>query len=229
MKPWLFILLLAASTVSFAQFKVQKDSSLIKARSFNRKALNEIKNDSQFQYDNLVEPPRSIWERFWRWFWRKFRQIWGTSPGRTSISTMLILAAVSAIAFFVFKVMGMSKEGLFGKSSSGAVDYSVSHEDIHGISFEEAIQQAIWAGNYRLAIRLLYLQSLKILTDRGYIQWQVNKTNADYLKEVTGKKWASLFGMLTWHFDYAWYGELPVSKEKFESVQEQFKIFNDQL
>src|SRR5690349_14739637 len=104
MKLWLFVLLFTASTALFAQFKVQKDSSLIQSHSFNSKALTEIKNDRQFQYDKLAEPPRSVWDRFWNWFWSKFWQIWSTKGGRTSISAIFILAAVLAIAFFVFKV-----------------------------------------------------------------------------------------------------------------------------
>ncbi len=125
--------------------------------------------------------------------------------------------------------MAMNKGGMFGRSSSDKIDYTISADDIHGISFDEAIQQAIASSNFRLAIRLLYLQSLKKLSDNGYINWQINKTNTDYLQETSDKKWHSLFSSLTLTFEYTWYGEAVVSKERFNIVQQQFNQFNNQL
>ncbi|HKG69709.1 MAG TPA: hypothetical protein VKA92_12630, partial [Segetibacter sp.] len=83
--------------------------------------------------------------------------------------------------------------------------------------------------NFRLATRLLYLQSLKILSDKGYIQWQLNKSNNDYIREVTGKPWHSLFKKLTYSFEYTWYGEMNLANDEFQNLQVQFQQFNNQL
>ena len=143
--------------------------------------------------------------------------------------TVFIIFAVATILFFVFKVMGMNRQALFGRDGSGSLDYSVSAEDIHNISFDEAISEAIASGNYRLAIRLLYLQTLKKLSEKGIITWQINKTNSDYLKEVSQQKWSPLFSSITNNFDYTWYGEMPVDKEHFEEVRQQFTTLNNEL
>jgi hypothetical protein len=125
--------------------------------------------------------------------------------------------------------MGIKEGGMFGRRSKENLIYSISSDDIHGISFEEAIENAIASSNFRLAVRLLYLQSLKKLSDRGYIEWQLNKTNIDYLQETKEKAWHSLFSSLTYNFEYTWYGEATVNKEKFQVVQQQFHQFNNQL
>ncbi len=141
----------------------------------------------------------------------------------------MILFAVAAIVFFVMKITGMTGGGIFGRNAGSSFSYTVSEDDIHAISFDNAIQQAVNAGNFRLAIRLLYLQALKNLSDKGYIDWQINKTNSDYIQEVVSKPWHSLFQLLTWRFEYTWYGERNMEKDDFNQLQLQFQQFNNQL
>lgn len=229
MKVWLFIISVLFCASLSAQRQVQYDTSFIESRSFDNNALKELKKDRAFQYEKIKEPSKSLWDRFWSWFWYKISQLLSTKQGKRKLNVLLIIFGVSAIIFFVVKVMGMNKDGLLGRSSKDSLDYSVSADDIHSISFNEAIQEAIATGNYRLAVRLLYLQSLKKLSDKGFIEWKINKTNSDYLKEIQDRQWAPLFKSLTYNFDYTWYGEVPVSKERFEAVHQQFQSFNNQL
>jgi hypothetical protein len=225
----LIVILISICTPCFAQKQVKADTAQIEKRLINADALKRIKADKEFQYDRYKEPPKSLWDRFWSWFWFKISQLLSTKGGRTTMWTVFIVIGVATITYFVLKVMGMNKGGLFGRSSKESLNYTISSDDIHGISFEEAIQQAIASSNFRLAIRLLYLQSLKKLSDSGYINWQLNKTNTDYLQETRDKKWHSLFSSLTYNFEYTWYGETPINKERFNVVQEQFTQFNNQL
>jgi hypothetical protein len=212
-----------------AQKQVRFDSSFIESRTFDNASLQELKKDKAFQYEKIQEPVKSLWERFWDWVWHWITRFLSTKEGKTTLNVLLIVFGVSMIIFFVVKVMGMNKNGFLGRSSKDTLDYTISADDIHSISFNEAIQDAIATSNYRLAIRLLYLQSLKKLSDKGFIDWKINKTNSDYLKETNDKQWAHLFKTLTYNFDYTWYGEMPVNKERFEAVHQQFQTFNNQL
>lgn len=230
LKSFLFsFILLFCCNVLFSQRRVQIDSSKIQERSINTEALQKIRENEDFQYDRYKEPPRSIWDRFWSWVWYKIDQLMSTKPGKITVWTVIILLAVAAIVFFVMKVMGMNKAGLFARESDSAIQYNLSSDDINQISFEQAIEQAILQGNFRLALRLLYLQSLKKLSDKGYIDWQINKTNSDYIFEVLNKPWHPLFKSLTRKFEYTWYGEMNIGKDDFENLQLQFQQFNNQL
>jgi hypothetical protein len=230
MKPlFIFILFVLCRNYSIAQKPVLTDTSKIVVRSFDDKALQDLKRNKDFQYDRLTEPAKSLWERFWDWVWWQITQIMRTKQGRTTVWSILLLFGVAAIVFFVVKVMGMNKQGLFARSSESNLSYTATGEDINSISFDEAINNAIDNRNFRLAIRLLYLQSLKHLSDKGYIDWQINKTNNDYIVEVLGKPWQSLFKKLTYNFEYSWYGEMNVAEEDFRNLQVQFQQFNNQL
>lgn len=213
----------------FAKKQLQTDTSDVVLRSFNYNKLQELKKDKDFQYDHLAEPPESLWERFWNWIWFRLHEIMRTKSGRRTVWTIMIASGIAAIVFFIMKVMGMSSGGLFARDGGSGLPYYAEAEDINRISFEDAIKEAIETKNYRVATRLLYLQSLKKLADKGYIQWQLNKTNSDYIIEVAGKPWQSLFKKLTYSFEYTWYGEMSLANDEFEHLQVQFQQFNNQL
>lgn len=208
---------------------VEYDTSAISHRSINKSVLSNLKKSPDFSYIEMQEPPKSLWDRFWAWVWWKIAQLLSTKNGRFTFWTVITLIAVIVIGYFLLKVMGMNKVGLFTRNAADKLDYSVGETDIHKISFNEAIQQAILVGDFRLAIRLLYLQSLKLLSDKGHIEWQINKTNSDYIKEVANASWYALFVSLTFKFEYTWYGELNIGKDDFDKLQLQFQQLNKQL
>jgi hypothetical protein len=223
------ILCFFSSFLASPQSHVKIDSSHVVVRSFDAQKLGQLKRDEDFQYERSKQPTVSLWDRVWDWVWWHINQVFETKAGRITIKTILILAAVAVIVFFVMNVTGMKGGGLFGRSSYGDLSYSSSEEDINSISFEDAIKQAIDRKDYRLAVRLLYLQTLKKLSDNGYINWQLNKTNSDYFSEVENKPWQSIFKKLTRIFEYTWYGEMNVGNEQFQELQAEFQQFNNQL
>jgi len=226
---FLLVFILFNGLLLHAQKHVQLDSSKVEERAFNQDDLQNFKSDRDFQYMQLREPVKSLWERFWQWVWWKVDELMSTKRGRTTAWSILIVLGSAAIIFFVVKVMGIKDKGLFARGSGDGLPYNTYTEDINHISFDEAIRDAIENKNFRLATRLLYLQSLKRLSDRGYIDWQINKTNSDYIAEVAGKAWQVLFKKLTYQFEYTWYGEKNISGEEFQSLQGQFQQFNNQL
>ncbi|MEP6952134.1 MAG: hypothetical protein ABI863_22780 [Ginsengibacter sp.] len=199
------------------------------SRSFNTNALKEFKDNKDFQYNIHQEPVQSLWEKFWSWVWWKVGQLLRTKEGITTVWSVLIVLSIAIIVYFVIKITGMGQGGLFGRSNKGPQKYILSQNDIHGISFADAIEKAISNGDYRLATRLQYLQALKKLSDKGYIEWRINKTNTDYLTEITGKPFNDMFILLTFNFEYTWYGEKPVSREQFLEIKKQFQQFNSQV
>ncbi|MBC7721785.1 MAG: DUF4129 domain-containing protein, partial [Pedobacter sp.] len=101
--------------------------------------------------------------------------------------------------------------------------------DIHGIDFNAAIDAAIAKNNYRIAIRLLYLQTLKLLTDSDLIDWKINKTNTTYVQELSGHQQQYSFAQLTNYFDKAWYGETNIEAAEFDQLKQLFYQFQKQI
>ena len=229
MKAWLFVCYFLMCFSAFGQQSLQMDTSAIQQRSFNNSAIASFKRQPVFQYNQLQEPATSLWDRFWLWFWFKISQLLTTKQGKNTAWTLLFLFVAGMVALFVFKFMGMNKNGLFGRKSGKGLQYSIGSDDINSIDFEEAIAAAEANGNYRLGVRLLYLQVLKIISDRGFIDWQINKTNTDYLAEVSSKSWLAAFTELTNSFEYTWYGETFIDRENYLVLQQKFQTFNRNL
>ncbi len=215
---------------SFAQRELRIDSSTISVRQFSQPEINKYRSDLDFQYDKITEPPVSLWDRFWEWFWNKIGDILSTEAGRNTFLGVLGVIALIILALFIAKLTGMAKGGLFNKKNNETdLAFVVLEDDIHSINFETAIETAINDKNFRFAVRLLYLRTLKNLADVGLIQWQVNKTNIKYLEELSGNPLRKTFQDLTLQFENNWYGDLPIKEIEFYSVRDLFNQFNNQI
>jgi len=204
------------------------DSASITVLHFKDSAFNEYSKDKNFQYDTKIVEKPSIWERFWNWVWGLYEDLLN-AVGEQTLNVIMWVVIIAVILFFVFKVTKMNRLALFKDESRSASSYNITSEDIHSIPFDEAINEALNNGNYRLAIRLLYLQNLKLLADRNLIAWQPNKTNTDYWREITNESSKHVFKHVTNIFEYAWYGSHIVSRNDFTEMKDELTKFQNRL
>ncbi len=224
MRLLLLIFFFSFTLSNSAQNRYSFDSSAVNVRNFNEVSVNAYKNEKQFQYDKIGEPVLSLWDRFWMWFWDMVNQILSTPAGKTTFKTVLIILGIAAVIFFIYKLMG-DKTNLFGGKGAKGLPYEIGNEDIHTISFEDAIREAIANENYRLAVRLVYLHSLKLLSDKQLIDWKPGKTNTAYVFELKDHPLFTSFNNLTQEFEFAWYGGEEVSKEHYQEIDTAFNDF----
>ncbi|SOD20221.1 DUF4129 domain-containing protein [Pedobacter xixiisoli] len=210
------------------------DSSKTQVKEFGNQSIQKYKEQKEFQYGDDEPKGLSWWDRFWRNFWdwinRLFGQRESTSSGPSMWPSILKYGAMAIcivlVVFIIFKLAGVDFKWFAGKSKAVDVPYDESLENIHEISFEDEISNTLQKGNYRLAVRLLYLQTLKHLSDREIIDWQPNKTNVAYVREMQGEKGEEAFANLTYQFEYIWYGDFPVDRTAFAQIQQSFQQFN---
>lgn len=209
---------------------LQTDSSRIKNRKFNAVALEDYRQQRDFKYTDHPGEVVSVWDQFWRWFWYQVDNLMAGRITGSIINLLLILLGSGALVFLILKLIGMDVMQIFtGKTSMIEIPYHESLENIHEISFEEEIEKAIANRNFRLAVRLLYLNCLKKLSDAGAIKWQADKTNLAYLQEIQNPEQQQKFGSLTRQFEYVWYGGFKVDQENFQQIRTSFREFNPTL
>jgi len=97
----------------------------------------------------------------------------------------------------------------------------IKSEDIPSL-----IKAAIAQNNYRLAIRYYYLLTLKELSNANKINWQPQKTNADYISELTSSTLRQQFKNITRIYDYVWYGEFNIDELEFQHIKTSFDNIN---
>lgn len=202
--------------------KIRKDSTTLKIRTFNREALQKYKGKKDFTYNQTAPQSTSLWDRFWIWFWGVVRSIFSGGFRGSIVKYILTGIVIALVVFITIKLIGLDYNIFARKSKQVHVPFEENLENIHEINFDEQIEKAISSSNYRLAVRLLYLKTLKLLSDQQLIEWKADKTNQAYVAELNNND----FTILTTQFEYIWYGEFFIDKLSFENINESFQVFN---
>ena len=94
--------------------------------------------------------------------------------------------------------------------------YEEMEDTIYGIDFDAIISQAVGHEDYREAIRMVYLRTLKALSDSQQIDWQPFKTPSQYVREFD----AAAFHTLTTHFLRVRYGYFAATRQLYDEVEQ---------
>lgn len=153
-----------------------------------------------------------------RWLSEQFGEILSKIFGNSLVSeysdfilTGIAILILVLLLWFIYK----KRPELFMRSRKNDLSYAVAEDTIYGIDFEDGIAKALSGSDYREAVRLLYLQTLKQLADRKRIDWQLYKTPTQYLYEVR----IPAFRQLTNHFMRVRYGNFEATEVLFHSMQ----------
>ena len=227
-----------------APLHLKIDSSKFAIRHLDTAAINKYKSDPAFNYV-VKKTTMTWWDLFWRWVWELWDSFWQwvghllaalfghIHLGGHAVSILefiLIGLAVAFVVYLILLLIGIDFLKLFKKKQAGIeIPYAESLENIHQINFDEAIDNAISVKDYRLAVRLLYLRSLKQLSDAGLINWKIEKTNSAYLNELKDEEQRRRFSIVTRQFEYVWYGDFPVDGNSFSNINAFFLDFKNYL
>ena len=124
--------------------------------------------------------------------------------------TVGLLLLLGVIGWLLYKF----RPGLFGKTRQRDMEYEIEDDNIYGIDFEKCIAEALGRHDFREAVRLKYLQTLKLLTEDGRIDWQLHKTPTQYTYEYTEEA----FLRMTNHFLRIRYGNFEATPEVYEEL-----------
>ena len=160
-------------------------------------------SDPAYNYNReLITPEMNVFEWISRQFGELLRKIFGSHFAEEYSGLILVCIAILLLLLIVWFVYRKRPE-LFMASHKNALSYTVEEDTIYGVDFPGGIAEALSRQNYREAVRLLYLQTLKQLSDAERIDWQLYKTPTQYINEVR----LPAFRQLTNHFLRVRYGD----------------------
>lgn len=133
--------------------------------------------------------------------------------------TILIIIFILMVLLLVWFVYRKRPE-LFMRSGKKTLPYTVHEDTIYGVDFQKEIAFALARGDYKEAGRLLYLQTLKSLSDNNIIDWQIYKTPTQYIYEVRPAKQQMSFRNLTNCFLRVRYGNFEVTEQMFNTMKQ---------
>jgi hypothetical protein len=203
------------------------DSSRIALRGVPDSLFDRYRSDNDFDYNREQREPESLWNRFLRWLYRTFERLLGGGENVGTVAEWIGYAIAAAAVAYVIYVLwkGDVRSLLRGGNRARVSPFAELDENIHEMNFDALIEEAVNARQYKRAVRLLYLKGLKVLADRGAINWRKDKTNRDYLHELRESPVRASFADATFLFEYVWYGDMPINESIFRSIRENLDGF----
>ena len=137
------------------------------------------------------------------------------------------ILVIGGLAFIIMKLMG-STSFLSNKNvDKEGLKYSIEkvEENIHEADLEDFASHALDKKDYKLAIRLYFLQILKHLSANDFIKWKRNKTNKEYVREMSGTDLFREFRTLSRLFERVWYSDVNIKEHHFNLIRPKFLDF----
>lgn len=215
--------------IVFTEKDVLVDSSFVEVKPFAENFKRKY-TDEAFVYE-FKTPEKNAWDRFKEWLANVFKNIFEFTDGKSATNFVDILLKVIAISIVVFVIYLiakaiMNKEGqwIFGQNSDRKIiNYDEIEKNLHLVDFEKLIQKSLESGENRLTIRYYYLWLLKKMSEKQIIEWDVEKTNSDYLYEIKNEAQKEDFAYLSYLYNNIWYGEFELDEETFAKARNAFE------
>lgn len=167
----------------------------------------------------LLTPEVNVMEWISMQMFRLLRKLFGSSFAEQYTEAILI-TLVSVLLLLILWFLYRKRPELFMRSRRNRLEYMVEEDTIYGVDFEQEIAGALQREDYRAAVRLLYLQTLKLLSDAERIDWQPYKTPTEYLYEVKSEAMRVSLRLLTTSFLRVRYGNFEASEPLFREMRE---------
>jgi len=203
---------------------------------FDQEVLENLKNDPSFDYSE--EYTENWWDRFKNWLGEHWRNFWhwllGDYRANSVVAFLLrllpyfiILCIVVFVGWLFYK---LDSDAIFFKSKeTPEIFFSEEEEIIRKKNIQELIEAALSRREYRMAVRYSYLLALQKLTEAEIIIYGADKTNSEYIAEITSETLKSTFQKATDLYDHVWYGNFEVTEVDFRRAKPIFDSLKTQI
>lgn len=198
---------------------------------FNTEKIESYRSEKDFDYMDRAESD-SWWTRFKKWLQLQYDRfidwLFGDYKANTilafflQILPYLIIAAILGLVFWLFIRLNPGTTFL-NDPPQPQVYYTEEEQLVRSEDISILLEAAINNGDYRMAVRYYYLQLLKLLNEKGIINYEYQKTNSEYLNEITQEQVKNPFQKVIRLYNFIWYGNFPVTREDFSLAQQSFK------
>lgn len=175
--------------------------------------LQEILGRPEFQWE---APRETLLQRAWEWFVRQFFNLLPevAGSGRTATVILAVLGTTALLAVLGYIAIRVRRQLATNVEPETDSDLSRWRDADEVLASAQSVAEQ---GDYRLALRYLYLSSLLSLHERGLINYDRTRTNLEYLQSVSHRpQLAAILGEIVRVFDRSWYGIQTPDAETYE-------------
>ena len=200
------------------------DSSHVVVRQPAEKFIDSYKSQKEFIYWSQPPLETNFIKQMIEYLKKRFRS-WERFSDYIPMIFKILMWGL--FVFFLFIVITKTKlyKLFYTDKVNENPEFSFGIPDDQTTDFDEAIRLQIIQQNYRLAIRLLYLQVISQLRKKEYIHFSKEKTNVDYLSDLSNEDLRSRFLRITSIYNHVWYGDVEIAEEQFLRFEKGFQSF----
>ncbi len=205
-----------------AQTAIQPDSLSqassqfeIPIRQFDKEAMEAYKEQSVFDYSNDLAAGPSWFGVLLFWLMSKLIELLGENNADWLIdnffNVLIVFGIILGIVLIIRLRFGAVIVGSSENRGSSTVVTALEQEQ----DYEKLFQEAMGAGDLKLASRYLYIKTLQALHLQGVIKLKKWKTMLEYIEEIPVEK-RPFFHTIGILFESTWYGNYEPSEKDFE-------------
>ena len=203
--------------------KQEANEEPVRLRRLPDSVVRRYKKEKEFAYANdpsywkrpdvQVERPNAF-------------QSWLARILRSSVFKWIIYLVLGGVLLFaIYRII--SENNLTGFYRSPAkLQAPGGGQDPVDEDIDEKLRLAMQAGDHRSAVRYLYLGTLRQLRDKEWIQYHMENTNQEYVRQLSNLPEGASFRWLTGAYERVWYGEFPLGPDQFGRLHQYFVEFN---
>ncbi|HBQ58664.1 MAG TPA: hypothetical protein DD671_03320, partial [Balneolaceae bacterium] len=186
--------------------------------------FRELTNSREFEYNEIPENPDTLWSRIRAWLFQLIGKIFDSKWASIFIRIAFIGIFVAVLLSVINQILGGKLTTSFtGNKSDKDLSLNITEERLHQQDYDELLQSALEKNEFKNAVRILYLKALQDLTKAELITWKANKTNSDYLRELSSHPAKSTFSRLTYFYEYVEYGDFEINRDGFQKFRDIYQ------
>lgn len=207
-----------AETLNKGPF-TEEDLMLLSAK-FRDKGFNEATPIKKQQGANNRQNTDTLFYLFFLGYWSMITwQQW-----------ILIFLVFLAGIMVIFLLRKMAKVYSYNKHLGGIgahTNYDIVGDNVADFNAQEALYASLKEEDYRLSIRVNFVEILQKLAALGYIKWRKDKSTALYTMELekNAPHYVNDFKEVAYIFDYIWYSDKAISKAQYQIATPYFSNF----
>ncbi len=200
-------------------FLPEKSFSWQSDRAFSESALDAFRNDPAFDYSRNVQSPDNWIGLLILTLIAKLNEIFATPNGSWISANLFRLIILVLIILGIYLIVKMR----YGKViASGSKSWNKPTHQLplveERVDYHRLYQDARDQGEWRLAIRYLYLITLVTLHEKQVIKLEKWKTALDYIYELNGSRMEN-FRALSKAYELSWYGDIMPEPSEVDRCQ----------
>ncbi|MBZ9778768.1 hypothetical protein LB452_07515 [Psychroflexus sp. CAK8W] len=198
---------------------------------FDESIIDSYKSNEDYNYFKTAEQESAL-EKFQNWLnlqWNKFLD-WifsGISEGNfwnylaLVLKILLILGLLVLIVWLFNKYYSQNRKN--APEDKSEINLSEDERLIQKKDLSTLIKEAESDDDFRLASRYLFLNILKRLKENNIIEYQFQKTNADYKSEISDEDIKSDFTYASRFYEFVWYGDFELNSTEYNKAKDRFE------